>query len=258
MFRWGIFNLNFFSRPVQTGPLQFTISANTTNVNIFDDYVDGHPDYVPGATDIELVINSGVYVGSTSTGTDALDTGTGYTSGDTLKIVNYGTVTGKGGSNSGGAGGDGFNCQWDTTIENYGTFCGGGGGGGNGGSGQCKYSQSKQCKNFTKSGGAGGDGAGYTTTGGGGLTTGSSGTSIGQKISGGTITCWVNPGDGKAGGNQGVNGTSGTGASRSNASGCSGGYANSGAGGGTRGYYAKSNGNTITWSITGTRLGQVS
>ena len=84
--------------------VNLVISADTNN---YDIYANRGGDYVAGETDVTLTINSGVSVGSTSTGTYALQTGSGWATGDTITIVNNGTVIGKGGN--GGVGGDADN-----------------------------------------------------------------------------------------------------------------------------------------------------
>jgi hypothetical protein len=80
--------------------INLTIGANTNNYNIQN---SRGGTYVAGVTTVNLTINSGVTVGSTSTGTYALETGSGWASGDVINIINNGTVKGRGGN--GGAGG---------------------------------------------------------------------------------------------------------------------------------------------------------
>jgi hypothetical protein len=93
-----------------------------------------------------LTVNSGVTLGSNSTGTAAL-TGCALPSGSSFSITNNGTVVGccgsggaggAGGGGSGGAGGSGgpaIGLGMNTTIINNGTIGGGGGGGGGGAEG---------------------------------------------------------------------------------------------------------------------------
>ena len=128
-----------------TVTIALTISSNTNNYNIFS---SKGGTYVAGKSDVTLTINSGVAVGSTSTGTYALDTGTGWATGDTITIVNNGTIKGRGGDggkgadvlfegidngSAGGAGGAAFRAQFATSFTNNGSVYGGGGGGGGGG-----------------------------------------------------------------------------------------------------------------------------
>ena len=81
----------------------------------------------------EIVINSGVELGATSTSQEALQIDSGLSGG--LTITNNGTLSGAGGSAGGGTGGDAFQADVACTFINNGTIRAGGGGGGNGGSG---------------------------------------------------------------------------------------------------------------------------
>ena len=80
----------------------------------------------------EIVINSGVELGATSTSEEALEVETGLAGG--LTITNNGTLTGAGGA-AGADGGDAFEAAATCTFVNNGTVRAGGGGGGSGGSG---------------------------------------------------------------------------------------------------------------------------
>ena len=66
-----------------------TISANTQNYNVYTQ-ASASPSYVAGATDITLTIQPGVLVGSSSTGTYALNIPSDFTAGDTVTVVNNG------------------------------------------------------------------------------------------------------------------------------------------------------------------------
>ena len=81
----------------------------------------------------EIVINSGVELGATSTSQEALQIDSGLSG--TMTITNNGTLSGAGGSANGGAGGDAFEADVACTLINNGTIRAGGGGGGQGGSG---------------------------------------------------------------------------------------------------------------------------
>ena len=83
--------------------INITISSNTNNYNLWN---SKGGTYSAGTTTINVTINSGVTIGSTSTGTYAFDTGTGWSSGDVINITNNGTIKGRGGN--GGAGGNGI------------------------------------------------------------------------------------------------------------------------------------------------------
>lgn len=270
--------------------IALTIAANTNNYNIFS---NKGGTYSAGKSNITLTVNSGVSVGSTSVSVAALDTGTGWASGDTITIVNNGTVRGRGGdggdggsatNNSsggnvsatdggdGGAGGTAIKSQFATTITNNGTFAGGGGGGAGHG-GQTTYSDTKTGISFSaKAGGGGGGGAGFSAGGSGGTAGGywqynsggvNSSTVTAESGSAGTATAGGAHGDGFSnfvgefasyGGSDG----GGLGSAGSPGSGGSGG-GRTGADGtaGAAGKYAEGNSN-ITWSTTGTRLGGVS
>ena len=81
----------------------------------------------------EIVINSGVELGATSTSQEALQIDSGMSG--NMTITNNGTLTGAGGCCNGGAGGDAFEADVTCTLVNNGTIRAGGGGGGAGGSG---------------------------------------------------------------------------------------------------------------------------
>ena len=81
----------------------------------------------------EIVINSGVELGATSTSQEALQIDSGLSGG--LTITNNGTLSGAGGAANGGAGGDAFQADVACTLVNNGTIRAGGGGGGQGGGG---------------------------------------------------------------------------------------------------------------------------
>lgn len=122
--------------------VNLTISANTQNYNVFT--AAGSPTSPVAVT---LTINAGVLVGSATTASPAMDTGT-FPATSTLTIINNGKIIGAGGN--GGAGGDGASdSSWGigtmgspggpaltihlpVTIQNNGSIWGGGGGGGGG------------------------------------------------------------------------------------------------------------------------------
>ena len=174
--------------------IALTIASNTNNYNIF---TNKGGTYVAGKSNVTLTVNSGVTVGSTSTGTPALDTGTGWASGDTINIVNNGAIRGRGGSggnggfvrltgttflsvdssgngSSGGSGGSALRSQFATSVTNNGTVAGGGGGGGGGGA----YEQ------FIANAKLGDSHSGYLGGGGGG----GAGATVGSSGSGGTAS----------------------------------------------------------------------
>lgn len=110
-----------------------TYTATATNQNastIFgDDYDLNYPK--------NIVINSGVEIGATSSTDEALEIPSGAVG--TITITNNGTITGAGGA-AGADGGDAFEAASNCILINNGTIRAGGGGGGTGGSGQFQSS----------------------------------------------------------------------------------------------------------------------
>jgi len=242
--------------------INLTISANTNNYNIFN---SKGGTYVAGKTIVNLTINSGVTVGSTSTGTYALDTGSGWASGDVINIVNNGTVKGRGGNggaggnvvyngsisagSAGGTGGPAFRAQFACTFTNNGSVYGGGGGGGGGGS-EYFVIPGKFGNDFAARAGNGGGGGAGVNGGSGGAGgsasggTGVSGNSPGNAGNPGTATAGgaapTNPilNNAKAsgaGGGLGANGAAGTNGDVTFATAPK--AARNGGAGGTRGFY---------------------
>ena len=133
---------NFYGKS-STVTINLTIASNTKNYNIFSNKGGS---YVAGKSIINLTVNSGIVVGSTSTSTYAMDTGSGWTSGDVINITNNGYICGKGGigghggtnanhqGQAGTASGPAINMQWSiTTFTNSSGYVYSGGGGGGGG-----------------------------------------------------------------------------------------------------------------------------
>lgn len=188
--------------------INIVIASNTSSYDLLS-VLNGLGTYYPGYSDITLTINAGVTVDSDTAGGAAL-TVDGLTSGDTLIIVNNGTILGRGGSGGasgwlktttvgsgkntttstsvqpaypGGPGGTGLAITYVATLENNGNIYAGGGGGGGGG---ISYNGT--------GGGQGGGGAGYGP-----------GANAGTATTGG-----AGAGNGGAGGTNGANGTAGT------------------------------------------------
>ena len=120
-----------------------TISANTQNYVLNTAKVTG---YVAGKTDVTLTINASVVVGSASTGSYAFTVNTSWAAGDTVTVINNGTVIGAGGDGGAGdnlntgaggfpglGGGPAVSVLRTTSWTNTSGVCGGGGGGGGGG-----------------------------------------------------------------------------------------------------------------------------
>jgi hypothetical protein len=126
--------------------ISLTIAADTTNYNIRNAATAAGWNGVDPVR-VELTINPGIYVGSSSTATPALDTGI-FPSGSEILITNNGTIIGRGGNGgaggsaygagitagaAGGAGGPALKATSSCAVINNGTIAGGGGGGGGGG-----------------------------------------------------------------------------------------------------------------------------
>lgn len=239
------------------------ISADTQNYNIRARAVAaGWDGVIPLLANI--TINSGIYVGSTSTGSYAFDTDLSFPAGSVLTLANNGFIVGTGGNGGanaagGGNGGPALRAQFPITINNAGTIGGGGGGGGGG----APAVNVNTPYNYSFGGGGGG-GAGYNP---GSPGPGSSSASWASSAGGaaGTRTAGGGGGaPGAQGGNSGGWGGSGGGLGQNGSGGGDGtwtGGANRGYGypgaPGTAGAAVTGNGN-ITWTATGTRLGTVS
>ena len=220
-----------------------TISSNrTTTYNVMTEAQAAG--FAPASQTLIAIItvNSGIYLVGTSAGTAnyAFDTGTGYTNGASIHLINNGIIAGRGGAGgtgnagtggTGGQGGSGVRTQLGSgslRITNNGTVAAGGGGGGGGGGG----------KFGTGGGGGGGRSLG---AGGAGTPAGSAGTTTGAG-GGGVSGGGGNGGNGGAGGAYGASGSTG------------GSDASSGGAGGGPGACTNGNAN-ITWIVTGTRIG---
>lgn len=117
---------NFYNSVAAT---VLNITSNTNNYDIGAAAIAAGGDK---NTPVILTINAGVTVGSTSSSTPAMYTGTGWGAGTTINITNNGSITGASGSNTqgstgaGGSGGYGGNCAGGTR------YAGSGGAGSNG------------------------------------------------------------------------------------------------------------------------------
>lgn len=204
--------------------------------------------YTAGRASVEIFIAAGSGIFSTSSATPAL-TIRGWASGDRVKIINYGTIRGRGGNGgrgdspgssgaqAGSAGGTALKLEHPTDIENYSDISGGGGGGGGGG-GWVRFNfwGFLNQNDGSYGGGGGGGGAGSYTSyfgagGAGGIayaqelrTPGNAGAS-GTATAGGAGGSAPGGGTGGAGGGLGVaGGNGGGGNSTGGASGGSAGY----------------------------------
>ena len=259
--------------------INLTISSNVNNYQISQQRGGS---YEAGFTDITVTNNSGIVVGSTAVGTASLATGAApnYASGDTIKIVNNGSIVGKGGNGGAGmanngtgvaagqAAGDAIDIAFPTTVQNASGAkiegAGGGGGGGGRGStvqpgqpgnppsqsgGKSQGQQPGQPSNppatqfFGGGGGGGGAGNQVGSGGAGGSSQGQAGQAGGADSggSGGSATGQTNP-DGGAGG----------------AVGAAGGAGQQGGAAGAAGHAIESNSNQITLQNSGQTAGATS
>lgn len=237
--------------------ITLTISGDTNNYNIFS---NKGGTYSAGLSDVTLVNNA--RISSSSTGTAAVDTGSGWANGDTITIDNNSTIVGDGGNGGAGSSSDGgggagsaaghaVNVQFNTTVDNTGGTISGGGGGGGGGLGTQTSSGKPGNPTIALHGGGGG---------GGGFGGGAGG-------AGGTPTSGNNNNNGNAGaaGSVSAAGAGGSAITSGNAGGAGGAVATAGTqgggSGGTGGAAGKAinlNGNTVTFTATGTRNGATS
>jgi hypothetical protein len=120
---------------INKGHASAYINSTTTTVNIATSLFSSPST----ATTYRVLLGSSAVVGSSSTGSYALDTGQ-LPSGSSLVINNYGKIQGAGGASSGGTGGNALRSNYSNqtvTINNKsGAYIqAGGGGGGQGGTG---------------------------------------------------------------------------------------------------------------------------
>jgi hypothetical protein len=226
--------------------IPLTISSSTYN---YDVYANRGGSYVAGISDLQVTVNSGVFVGSTSTSAYAMLVTDSFNAGDTVTIVNNGAIQGMGGNggdsqfaaqsggNPGASAGSALYINRPTTIQNNSIIAGGGGGGG----GASGWTPNKGGSGW---GGGGGGGAGFNAgAGGGGGYPGSAGTDsaggAGSFGDGGSAP-------GGNGGGRGANGANGGDAVGANP--------RPGGAGGAAGFYIVGN-SFVTWTATGTREG---
>ena len=223
------------------------VTANTNNLNVATLFNTIYPGSWVRNINKRLVINSGVVIGSTTQTTipEPLTTSAliirDFPSGN-IKIENYGSILAVAGlfafgGISGGAGGTAIYTTANITIDNFGTIYGGGGSGGRGGQGGTG--------NGGTLGGIGGNGGGGQGSPGTGPFPGLAGSpgsnGSGTGGTGGSGGTWGQPG---IIGSLGTNGTTGL-------------AVDAGRQPGRAGYYIEraNTGITVTWNVTGTRLG---
>lgn len=256
------------SKPTPT----YTFSASASDVTIDCSTIPGYDG--AAQNDIKIIVNSGVYVWSTSTSLPALKI-IGTDSLDTLTLINNGYIMGKGGNggtrSAGAAGGPAISLlNMNITIDNTNpaAYIGGGGGGGSSGYKPDGYNTLYNGGGGGAGGGAGGDGRVNNATvsnGGAGGDIGAPGANSGG-VGGGSGGSGSDDRFGGGGGGRifpgvgGSNGKGGPGGSSNNAGGSGANYfaaggggwgANGGGGfyqGGTGGKAVALNGRFVTWA----------
>lgn len=234
----------------------FGINSSITNANLRSLAVAaGWNQSLP----LRAIINNGVYITSTSTGTPALTVNGSFPGGVTL--FNGGFIIGKGGnggrgwgldaqSSNGLGGGTAIAVSVALTFANNGTLAGGGGGGGGGGM-DFQFGGPCCCPPSGYYGGGGGGGGASTFSPSSGGAGGVGNLESGDPGGTGTFNSAGSGGSGYySGGNGGAWGSSG-----GNGEGIGEYY--TGTPGGSAGYSVTGNGN-ISWLTYGTRLGPIS
>jgi hypothetical protein len=262
----GAINMN--TAHGKANEFRFTIDSDTAN---FDAYPAAMTAGWNGTSKLNVIINSGVYVYSLSTGTPALTVSGSFPGG--VQLINSGIIVGRGGN--GGTGGNGSNGPSATagttgfgggtalsvsvalSVDNTsGTIAGGGGGGGGGGGFSAGVGRSTQAA----SGSGGSGGIGVATGGAAGVENAVYG-APGNAGNSGTLTAAGarQPGvtyNTQTGGYGGAGGAYGSAGEAGGAGSGSGNLPSSGAGGAAGAAGACTSGNAnITWVATGTRFG---
>lgn len=275
----GTISMSNFYGSANRVAVNLTITGNTFNYDVF---ANRGPSYVPGISDVTVTVNPGVTVGSTSVPAYAMLVPSGFSPGDTVRIVNNGVIQGMGGAGGlgggntpaglpggvlagspGAGGGNAVFVNRPTVITNNGVIAGGGGGGGGGGATE-NGAGPKSTTRRAGSGGGGGAGFNGGAGGGGGPSppavspgpgfAGNPGTSSAGGAGGPRVSLApVNPGGyggaGGTGGGRGAAGSAGETSVGSNAT-------RAGGSGGGAGNYIVGN-PFVTWPATGTRQGGV-
>lgn len=283
----GTISLGDFYGAVNVVTLNLTVSSNTNDYDLYPQ-VSSNPSYVAGATNINVTVNPGIRVGSTSRTGYAFQIPAQFNSGDNITLINQGTIVGRAGDGGRGGnapqgnavagqpGGHGLRIQRAVTIQNQGVIAGAGGGGG--GSGAARMIDGTTGKFNTPyygeySGSGGGGGGGFQVGAGGPKGTNPNTTATGYNGSAGTETnggsggarrpsaaspsntAWI--GAGGNGGNRGSNGQAGEWSQDSVPTNSSVPAKGSPGGAGSRGRYITGQ-SFATWQQTGQRLGAAS
>ena len=146
-----IYMSNGYGKSAGGGTVTITVVSNIQGFNVYANRLasqHGSAVIVSGTysstSTINVIVNSGVVVGSNYTSLYAFDTGTGWSASNTLTLTNNGYIAGNSGlggmgwSGDGGAGdpgGPGMNVQKAISITNANGYIYSGGGGGGGGGG---------------------------------------------------------------------------------------------------------------------------
>lgn len=229
----------------------FNLNLRTVHDSLYTPLTGGSP-----TQSVRFIVEENVTVGSTSTSTVALTTGT-WAAGVALTLENRGRIQGRGGDGAnepsigtdtglpGNNGGDALEALVALTVDNTdGEIWGGGGGGGSGG----RFNSGVLALSFT---GAGGGGAGTDEGVGGFQSLGDFGASNGTDEAGGTggaghYGAATGSGDGGTGGAPGTDGNAGN----------TSGTGHAGGAGGTKGDYIVGN-SLVTWTAVGDVRGGV-
>lgn len=283
----GTISLGDFYGAVNVVTLNLTVTGNTNNYNLYPQ-VSSNPSYVAGATNVNVTVNPGIRVGSTSRTGYAFQIPSQFNSGDNITLINKGTIVGRAGNGGRGGnfpvgaavagqpGGHGLRIQRPVTIQNQGVIAGAGGGGGGSGAatiidGTTGKFNTAYYGQYSGSGGGGGGGFQVGAKGPRGSNpnpaklgnNGANGSQTNGGAGGARRQSTASPGafyfigKGGNGGNRGSNGQSGEWAG--DAPGTNGQYPAKGApkGGGSRGRYITGQ-SFATWQQTGQRLGAAS
>lgn len=135
----GVISIDDFRGSAKGFTFTFTATATDQDASTLfgDDFDLNYPK--------NIVINSGVELGATSTSEEALEVPSGGAG--TITITNNGTLSGAGGA-AGSDGGDAFEAATTCIFINNGTVRAGGGGGGSGGQGSYQTAGSSTYKGY--------------------------------------------------------------------------------------------------------------
>jgi len=240
-------------KPFYQRKFTYTVSSNTNQLDL-----DTALTADQKLGDVDVIINSGVYVYSNSTGTPALRTGSGVAG--ILTIINNGYIYGAGGTGgnggnnqsggtAGGSGGTGLYLEKNIILSGSSNIKGGGGGGGGGGGAQADQTFSDRDR-----AGGGGGGGGQSFGAAGSMSNICSGSSCNRSPANGSAGSLTGAGGGGVGANVDNDAIAGNGGSGGavGASGSSGGngsgdeYSGSGGSGGSAGTAIVTNGHSTS------------